>query len=146
MSKFALIASRFNGLIVDQLVKGAFETLMKHGVVESDIEVIWVPGALEIPVVAGRAARTRKYEALICLGAVIKGSTDHYEHVSREVHSGITRVALDASMPVTMGVLTVENMAQALERANGTCGNAGSNAALAALDVANTLKMLGSER
>ena len=144
MNKFALIASRFNGLIVDQLVKGAFETLVKHGIKDSDIEVIWVPGALEIPVVAQRAARTRKYEALICLGAVIKGASDHYEHVSREVHQGITRVSLDASMPVTMGVLTVESMAQALERANGTCGNVGSNAALAALDVVNTLKMLGS--
>ena len=146
MNKFALIASRFNGLIVDQLVKGAFETLIKHGIKETDIEILWVPGALEIPVVAQHAARTRKYDGLICLGAVIKGSTDHYEHVSREVHQGITRVSLDASIPVTMGVLTVESMTQALERANGVCGNVGANAALAALDVANTLKMLGSEQ
>lgn len=142
MNKFAVIASRFNSLIVDQLVKGALETLASHGV---SSELIWVPGALEIPVVAQHAARTRKYEALICLGAVIKGSTDHYEHVSREVHNGITRVSLDASIPLTMGVLTVENMAQALERAGGTCGNIGSNAALAAIDTVKTLKTLGSQ-
>ena len=146
MNKFALIASRFNGIIVDQLVKGAFEALMKHGVKENDIEIFWVPGALEIPVVAQRAARTRKYDGLICLGAVIKGSTDHYEHVSREVHQGITRVSLDASLPVTMGVLTALDMNQALERANGTCGNVGASAALAALDVANTLRVLGSDQ
>ena len=142
MNKFAVIASRFNRLIVDPLVKGALDTLASHG---AQSELIWVPGALEIPVVAQQAARTRKYDALICLGAVIKGSTDHYEHVSREVHSGVTRVSLDASIPVTMGVLTVENMAQALERAGGTCGNIGANAALAAIDTVKTLKNLGSQ-
>ena len=142
MNKFAIIASRFNSLIVDQLVKGALETLSSQGL---QTEIIWVPGALEIPVVAQQAARTRKYEALICLGAVIKGSTDHYEHVSEQVHHGITRVSLDASMPVTMGVLTVENMAQALERAGGTCGNVGSNAAQAAIDTVKTIKNLGSQ-
>lgn len=142
MNKFAIIASRFNSLIVDQLVKGALETLSSNGV-QSDL--IQVPGALEIPVVAQHAARTRKYEALICLGAVIKGSTDHYEHVSQQVHHGVMRVSLDASIPVTMGVLTVENMAQALERAGGTCGNIGSNAAQAAIDTVKTLKNLGSQ-
>lgn len=142
MNRFAVIASRFNGLIVDQLVKGALETLSSQGI---QSELIWVPGALEIPVVAQQAARTRKYDALVCLGAVIKGSTDHYEHVSREVHNGVTRVSLDASIPVTMGVLTVETMAQALERAGGTCGNVGSNAALAAIDTVKTLKTLGSQ-
>lgn len=145
MNKFAVIASRFNELIVNQLVKGAFETLKKQGVQETHIEVIWVPGALEIPIVAQRVAKTRQFSALICLGAVIKGSTDHYEHVSREVHHGITRVSLDASLPITMGVLTVQSMDQALERAGGVAGNVGSNAALAAFEVVNTLKQLGSE-
>ena len=141
MNKFAIIASRFNSLIVDQLVKGALDTLASHGI---QAETIWVPGALEIPVVAQHAARTHKYEALICLGAVIKGSTDHYEHVSEQVHHGVMRVSLDASIPVTMGVLTVENMAQALERAGGTCGNIGSNAAEAAVSTVKTLKALGA--
>jgi 6,7-dimethyl-8-ribityllumazine synthase len=140
MNKFAIIASRFNSLIVDQLVKGAFETLAAQGI---QSELIWVPGALEIPIVAQQAARTLKYEALICLGAVIKGSTDHYEHVSAQVHHGVTRVSLDAGIPVTMGVLTVENMAQALERAGGTCGNIGSNAAQAAIDTVKTIRALG---
>jgi len=142
MNKFAIIASRFNGLIVDQLLKGALETLASRGILA---ETHWVPGALEIPVVAQQAARTRQYDALICLGAVIKGATDHYEHVSKEVHRGITRVSLDAGIPVTMGVLTVESMAQALERAGGTCGNVGANAAIAAIETLETLKILRSQ-
>ncbi|MEI6789925.1 MAG: 6,7-dimethyl-8-ribityllumazine synthase [Myxococcaceae bacterium] len=146
MSRFAIIASRFNSLIVKQLVEGAEQALLQHEIPLSNIDTFWVPGALEISITAQRAARTRKYDALICLGAVIKGYTDHYEHVSREVHSGVSRVSLDASLPITMGVLTVENMAQALERAGGTCGNIGSNAALAALDTLKTLSQLESNQ
>lgn len=138
--KFGIIASRFNSLIVNQLLQGAKEALKEHST-----EVVWVPGALEIPIAAQRMARTNQYNALVCLGAVIKGSTDHYEHVSREVHQGITRVSLDASIPMTMGILTVENMTQALERAGGTQGNLGTNAALAALDVVKTLEKLGTD-
>ncbi|MES2504168.1 MAG: 6,7-dimethyl-8-ribityllumazine synthase [Myxococcota bacterium] len=139
--RFAIIASRFNQFIVDQLVKGAQNVL--EGQVTHDI--IWVPGALEIPIVAQKAAKSGQYQALVCLGAVIKGTTHHYEHVSREVHQGITRVSLDCGLPVTMGVLTVETMAQAIERAGGTCGNVGANAALAALDVAKTIEKLGAK-
>lgn len=144
MNKIAIIASRFNNLIVKQLVDGAEQTLLQHGTPVSNFETIWVPGALEIPITAQRAARTRNYNALICLGAVIKGATDHYEHVSREVHQGVMRVSLDAGLPITLGVLTVENMAQALERAGGTCGNIGSQAALAALDLLKTWQRLES--
>ena len=144
MNKFAIIASRFNDLIVNQLLKGAQQTLLAHSTPESDIDIFWAPGALEIPIVAQKAARSRRYKALICLGAVIKGSTDHYEHVSREVHRGVTRVSLDASLPITLGVLTVDNMAQALERAGGTCGNIGSHAASAALSTLQTLEQLES--
>lgn len=137
--KFAIIASRFNSLIVEQLVKGAEQTLASAG----SHDIFWVPGALEIPIAAQKAAGTGRYGALIALGAVVKGSTDHYEHVSQQVHAGITRVSLDTKTPITMGVLTVENMAQALERAGGTQGNIGSNAAAAAIDTLKTLSQIG---
>ena len=143
MSKFALIASRFHNTIVEQLVKNALETLESYG---AQSEVIWVPGALEIPIVAQHVARTRQYEALICLGAVIKNATGHYEHVCREVHQGITRVSLDASLPITMGVLTVEHMDQALERSGDNARNIGRHAALAALEIVDTLRSLESEQ
>ncbi len=142
MNKFAIIASRFHPEIVEKLVKNALETLAAQGV-QSD--VIWVPGALEIPIVAQRAARTRKYDALVCLGAVIKNETDHYEHVCREVHQGITRVCLDVSLPITMGVLTVEHRNQAIERSRDNNRNVGLNAALAALQVVATLTTLGPD-
>lgn len=136
MNNFGLIASRFHGPIVEQLVKGALQTLASH---DAQGEIIWVPGALEIPIVAQRAARTRKYNALICLGAVIKNATDHYEHVCHEVHRGVTRVSLDASLPITMGVLTVHNLEQALERSGDNSQNVGSQAANAALEVVRIL-------
>lgn len=129
--KIALVASRFNSVIVERLVEGAKQVIEPHG----SYELFWVPGALEIPVVAQKLSRTNRYQALVCLGAVIKGASDHYEHVSREVHNGVTRVSLDAGIPVAMGVLTVESMAQAFERAGGTHGNVGANAASAAVDV-----------
>ncbi len=137
--KFAIIASRFNSIIVDALVKGAHETLLAAG----SCDVFWVPGALELPIAAQKAANTGRYGALVALGAVVKGSTDHYEHVSQQVHHGITRVSLDTKTPITMGVLTVETMAQALERAGGTHGNIGTNAAQAAIDTLKTLAQIG---
>ncbi|MBH1988698.1 MAG: 6,7-dimethyl-8-ribityllumazine synthase [Myxococcaceae bacterium] len=144
MSRFAIVASCFNKLIVDPLVSGAQHTLLKAGIPEQNIEFIWVPGALEIPITAQRLSRLKRFDAIVCLGAVIKGNTDHYEHVCREVYRGMTRVSLDSNLPITAGVLTVETIQQALERAGGTAGNAGSNAAQAAFDLVQILDKLGA--
>lgn len=138
-----VVASRFNELIVKKLVEGAKDALTRHGVADEDIELAWVPGAFEIPLVAQTMAESKKYDALICLGAVIRGATPHFEYVAAEAAKGIAQVALKTGIPVTFGVLTTDNLEQALERAGTKAGNKGWDAALSAIEMANLLRELG---
>ncbi|HLD34655.1 MAG TPA: 6,7-dimethyl-8-ribityllumazine synthase [Patescibacteria group bacterium] len=138
--KFAIIVSRFNELISKGLLGGAEDCLKRHGAKENAIDVIWVPGAFEIPLVAKKIAK--EYDAIICLGAVIRGATSHFEYVASEVSKGIAKVSLDSGVPVIFGVLTTDNLEQALERAGAKPGNKGFNAALSAIELANLTKEL----
>ena len=140
--KIALVAARFNQFIVQKLVDGAREGLLSHGIEEDAIDLAWVPGSFEIPAVAKRLAESKKYAAVICLGAVIKGETDHYEYVAGNAASGVAQVALSAGVPVIFGILTCQTVEQAMDRAGGKAGNKGFDAALAALEMANLLKQL----
>lgn len=139
---FAVVASRFNGAIVEKLVAGAVETLVARGAQASDIHVVWVPGALEIPLAAQRALDALGVHAVVCVGCVIAGGTDHYEHVCRAAVDGILRVSLDQDAVVTNGVLTVATLAQAEERAGGARGNKGAEAAAAAIDTLDELSRI----
>lgn len=139
-TKYCLVAGRFNEFITSKLLSGAIDTLIRHGVNEADIETVWVPGAFEIPLVAKKAAKSGKYDAVICLGAVIRGSTTHYDLVANEVAKGIAHVSLETELPVIFGVLTCENIEQAIERAGTKAGNKGSEAALAAIEMANLIR------
>ncbi len=140
--RIAIIAARFNDFVVERLVGGALDGLNRHGVTEDAIDLVRVPGSLEIPLAAQRLAASRKYAALICLGAIIKGETDHYDHVCSSTASGIAQAALATGVPVIFGVLTCDSMEQAINRAGGKAGNKGYEAALAALEMANLLKQL----
>ena len=140
--RYALVCSRFNDLIVDRLRHGAVDALTRHGVASDDIDVVWVPGAWELPLVAKRLAGSGEYVALVCLGAVIRGSTAHFEHVAGQCAAGIQRVALDTGIPVAFGVLTTETIEQAIERAGTKAGNKGAEAALAALETVSVLNQL----
>lgn len=140
--KFCIIVSRFNEFIGSKLLSGAVDELVRHGVKEETIDVIWTPGAFEIPVIAKKAAKTGKYNAIITLGAVIKGSTDHYEFVAAEVSKGIAHVSLETEIPVIFGVLTTDNLEQAIERAGTKAGNKGSEAAKTAIEMANLTKLV----
>ncbi|WP_461833308.1 6,7-dimethyl-8-ribityllumazine synthase [Desulfothermus sp.] len=140
--KFALIASRFNDFIVSRLVSGAIDFLVRHGVLEEDIILIKVPGAFEMPVVAKKIAMSKKVDAVICLGAVIRGATPHFEYVASEVAKGIAQVSLEANIPVTFGVLTTDTLEQAIERAGSKAGNKGAEAAQAALETAQVISQL----
>src|SRR5260370_15967629 len=140
--KFALLASKFNQFIVQKLVDGAGDGLLRHGVKEDAIDLVWVPGSFEIPAVAKRLAESKKYAAVICLGAVIKGETDHYDYVAGNAASGVAQVALNTGVPVIFGILTCQTVEQAMERAGGKAGNKGLDAALAALEMVNLLKQL----
>jgi 6,7-dimethyl-8-ribityllumazine synthase len=140
--RFALIAARFNGVIVEQLVAGAVDALKRHGVADSAIDLVRVPGSFEIPLVAERLASSTRYAAIICLGAVIKGETDHYDFVAGEAAGGIARVALSTGVPVIFGVLTCDTLEQALNRAGAKAGNKGADAALAAIELVNLLRAL----
>lgn len=135
--KIGMVASRFNEFIVSKLVGGAEDALVRHGVDTDDIELAWVPGAFEIPVIAQKMAESGKYDAVICLGAVIKGSTSHYDYVCAEVSKGIAQVSLASGMPVLFGVLTTDNIEQAIERAGTKAGNKGYDAACAAIEMVN---------
>jgi len=141
--RFAIVAARFNRFITDSLVGGATDTLNRHGIDSGDIDCIWVPGAFEIPQAAAVAARSGKYDAVITLGAVIRGATPHFEFVAGECASGIARLNLEQSVPVIFGVLTTETIEQAIERAGTKAGNKGGDAALAALEMASLYKKLG---
>ncbi|MDR0306837.1 MAG: 6,7-dimethyl-8-ribityllumazine synthase [Chitinispirillales bacterium] len=134
---FGIIAGRFNELITSKLLDGALDCLERHGVNANDITVCWVPGAFEIPVAAQRMARSKKHDAVICLGTVIRGSTPHFDYVASEVSKGIAKVSLDESLPVIFGVLTTDSIEQAVERAGTKAGNKGWDAALGALEMAD---------
>jgi len=140
--KFCIVISRFNEFIGSKLLSGAVDELKRHGVADNNIEVIWVPGAFEIPLIAKKAAKTGKYAAIITLGAVIKGSTGHYDYVCAEVSKGVASVSLETGVPVIFGVLTTDNIEQAIERAGTKAGNKGSDAAKSAIEMANLLKLV----
>lgn len=140
--RFAIVAARFNEFIVSKLVSGAEDTLVRHGANTDDITLVWVPGAFEIPLAALKLARSGDYQAVICVGAVIRGSTTHYDYVCNEVSKGIAQVNLQTGVPVTFGVLTTENIEQAIERAGTKAGNKGADAAIAALELADLMPQL----
>lgn len=140
--KIGLVVGRWNSFIVDSLVKGAVDTIIRHGGAEDDIEQILVPGAFEIPVVAQKMADSGKYDAIIALGAVIRGGTPHFEYVAGECAKGLGQVSLKAGLPVSFGVLTVDSIEQAIERAGTKAGNKGEEATLAAIETANVMKQL----
>ena len=135
--RFGIVVSRFNDFISKRLVEGAVDTLLRHGAKDSEIETVWVPGSFEIPVVANKLAKSKKFDAVICLGAVIKGSTPHFEYVASEAARGVAKVSLDTGLPVIFGVITAENLEQAIERAGTKDGNKGRDAALSAIEMAN---------
>lgn len=137
--KFAIIGSRFNEFITSKLISGATDALVRHDVKEEDITTIWVPGAFEIPLIAQKAAQSGKYDAVICVGAVIRGSTSHYDYVCNEVAKGIAHVSLQTGVPVMFGVLTTESIEQAIERAGTKAGNKGFEAAMGAIEMVNLL-------
>ncbi len=138
--KFAIVISRFNDFISKRLLEGAVDTLIRHGAKESEIEAVWVPGSFEIPVIANKLARSKKYDAVICLGTVIRGSTPHFEYVASEAAKGVAKVSLDTGIPVIFGVITAENLEQAIERAGTKDGNKGRDAAISAIEMANLLE------
>jgi 6,7-dimethyl-8-ribityllumazine synthase len=140
--RFGLVAARFNRAVVEKLVEGALDGLKRHGVADASVDLVWVPGSFEIPPVAQRLAASRKYAAVICLGAVIRGETDHYDHVAGGAASGVAHAALATGVPVIFGVLTCDTLEQAVNRAGAKSGNKGFEAALAAVEMVNLLKQL----
>ena len=138
--KFGLVVSRFNDFITTKLLEGAQDALLRHGVRQEDIDIARVPGAFEIPLVAQRLAQTKKYDAIVCLGAVIRGGTPHFEYVASEVSKGIAKVGLDTGLPVTFGIITADTLEQAIERAGTKQGNKGFDAAVDAIEMASLLK------
>ena len=140
--KIGIVAARFNEFIVSKLLSGAIDGLKRHGVDEDNIAVIWVPGAYEIPLIASKMAQSQKYDAVICLGAVIKGSTSHYDYVCSEVSKGVAHVGLNTGVPTIFGVLTTDNIEQAIERAGTKAGNKGYESAMTAIEMVNLFKEL----
>jgi 6,7-dimethyl-8-ribityllumazine synthase len=134
---FALVVSRFNEFISSKLLDGALDCLTRHGADDAAIDVYWVPGAFDLPPVAGRVVGAARHDAVVCLGAVIRGATPHFNYVAAEVSKGVAKVAMDADVPVTFGVLTTDTIEQAVERAGTKAGNKGADAALAAIELAN---------
>lgn len=140
--KFGIVVARFNEFITSKLVGGALDALTRHGALESDVEIAWVPGAFEIPLVAQRLAESKRYDAVICLGAVIRGATPHFDYVSAEVSKGVAHVGLETRTPVIFGVLTTDTIEQAIERAGTKAGNKGFDAAMTAIETSNLLRQL----
>ncbi|MDP3731921.1 MAG: 6,7-dimethyl-8-ribityllumazine synthase [Candidatus Omnitrophota bacterium] len=140
--KFGIIASRFNDFITKELVSGCLDTLTRHGANNEDLSITWVPGAFEVPLLAQRLAKSKSYDALICLGTVIRGSTPHFDYIVSEVAKGIAKVSLDTGLPVIFGVITADTIEQAIERAGTKEGNKGRDAALSAIEMANLLTQL----
>jgi len=141
--KFGLVVSRFNEMISKKLLDGAMDALRRQGVKEEDIEIAWVPGSYETPMVALKMAEANKYEAIICLGAVLRGATPHFDYVASVVTKGIAKVALKTGIPVINGVITADNLEQAIERAGAKRGNKGFDAALSAIEMANLMRKMG---
>ena len=141
--KFGLVVSRFNEFFTQKLLEGAQDALLRHGVDEEDIEVAWVPGSFEIPLVALKLAQSKKYDAVICLAAVIRGATPHWEYIAAEVTKGIARINLETGVPVTYGVITTDTLEQAIERSGTKAGNKGFDAAVSAIEMANLLRAIG---
>ncbi|MBQ9990674.1 MAG: 6,7-dimethyl-8-ribityllumazine synthase [Lachnospiraceae bacterium] len=138
--KVGIVAARFNEFITSKLLSGAMDGLLRHDVQEENVDVAWVPGAFEIPLIAGKMANSGKYDAVICLGAVIRGSTTHYDYVCSEVSKGIASVSLQSGVPVMFGVVTTENIEQAIERAGTKAGNKGYDCALGAIEMVNLIR------
>lgn len=141
--KIGLVASRFNEFIVSKLVSGADDCLRRHGVAEEDIECAWVPGAFEIPLIAKKMADSGKYDAVICLGAVIRGATSHYDYVCSETSKGIAMASMNSGIPVLFGVVTTDTIEQAIERAGTKAGNKGYDCAMSALEMVNLSRNIG---
>ena len=142
--RVGIVAARFNEFITSKLVGGALDGLKRHDVKEEDIDVAWVPGAFEIPLIASKMAKSKKYDAVICVGAVIRGSTSHYDYVCSEVSKGIANVSLNSDIPVMFGVLTTDNIEQAIERAGSKAGNKGYECANGAIEMVNLIRALES--
>lgn len=140
--RVGIVAARFNEFIVNKLVGGAMDALLRHDVREEDIDLAWVPGAFEIPLIAKKMAESGKYDAIICLGAVIRGATSHYDLVCNEAAKGIAHVSLDSGVPVLFGVVTTENIEQAIERAGSKAGNKGYDSAMAAIEMVNLVRAI----
>ena len=141
--KFGLVVSRFNEFITKKLLDGAQDALLRHGVNQEDVEIAWVPGSFEIPLIAKKLAQTERYDAVICLSAVVRGGTPHFEYIAAEVSKGIAKVGLDTGLPVIYGVITADTLEQAIERAGTKMGNKGFEAAENAIEMANLLKSIG---
>ena len=140
--RFGLVASRFNELVVKKLVEGAVDCIVRHGGAEEDIELAWVPGSFEIPAVANRMVQSGKYDAVVCLGAVLRGATPHFEYIASEVTKGIGKIALQAPIPTVYGIITADTLEQALERAGTKMGNKGWDAALSAIEMINLFQKI----
>lgn len=140
--RFAIVGSRFNEFITSKLIAGAKDALIRHDVKDEDITTIWVPGAFEIPLIAKKAAKSGKFDAVICVGAVIRGATSHYDYVCNEVSKGIAHISLETEVPVMFGILTTENIEQAIERAGTKAGNKGFDCAMGAIEMINLLEEL----
>ena len=140
--KFVIVASRFNDFITHKMLEGAHDALIRHGVSEDDIDLAWVPGAFEIPLTAQKLANTKRYDAVICLGAVIRGGTPHFEYVASEVTKGIAQVGLNTAIPIIYGIITADTLEQAIERAGTKQGNEGTKAANTAIEMANLLNSI----
>ncbi len=141
--KFGVVISRFNEFITKKLLEGAQDALLRHGVGDGDIDIAWVPGSFEIPLVAKKLAEAKKYDAIICLGAVIRGATPHFEYIAAEVTKGIAKVGLDTGLPISYGIITADSLEQAIERAGTKAGNKGFDAAVDAIEMANLLRSIG---
>ncbi len=141
--KFGVVVSRFNEFVTKKLLEGAQDALLRHGVSDGDIDIAWAPGSFEIPLIAQKLAQTKKYDAVICLGAVIRGATPHFEYIAAEVTKGIARVGLEAGLPISYGIITADSLEQAIERAGTKAGNKGFDAAVDAIEMVNLLKSIG---
>jgi 6,7-dimethyl-8-ribityllumazine synthase len=140
--RFALVAARFNDFVVEPLLRGALDALRRHGVAEKQIEIVRVPGAFDLPIVVRKLALSRRYDALVALGAVIRGQTPHFDYVAGECAAGLSRIALESGVPIAFGVLTTDTVEQAVDRAGGKAGNKGADAALTAIEMASLLRRL----
>lgn len=141
--KIGIVVSRFNEFFTNKLYTGAVDALTRHDVAETDIETAWVPGAFEIPVVARKMAMSGKYDAIVCLGAVVRGATPHFDYVASEVSKGVAKISLETGLPVTFGVITADTLEQAIERSGTKSGNKGFDAAVNAIEMANLMKNIG---